>query len=866
LFPGFNPLGEVFRTGQNLALSWRRVISPQIVNEFTAGYSRFNFFFSLNESNKVSGALAAFAQECFGTDSFGNIDSPYCNTPHTQRAVSTIQLIDNLSVTKGSHLFRGGFNIRMYRHNDERGVPGGFNMSPTIVFSRSIRSPYTVQTAPTANCPAPPAPCTFPTVSGGVGGGAGQIESGDDTRLQQTIVELIGIPARVQQVFQADLAGNKYTRNLFVMGTRAKQFNFYVQDEWKIRRNLTVTYGLRWEWNLPAKDCCDRVFVPDRKIDTWSPTSPVTFVKASSWFGRDNASAFAPRVSLAWQPFADGKTVVRAGWGISFDTLSTFQVTAISGKVPGSTLQCNVNVQGAAPAACPGTDIPDNLRLAGVLAAFNPFTLPIPTTTPSLNFSPTPQALGVAPGVGAFDPNLKVPTVHQWNLTIQRELPWGFTVETGYIGRRGMRLFRAYDLNQFKDNPALIQNYILAQRNVFQGCDPDGTVLGSSTVACATAAGTPTILLALFGASGLNSSTTVGELNLSAFGDTLSRIDQQTGTSAITSRINPATGLPFPADYIRPNPQFSDIFYFDSGGSSSYHGLIVNVRRRFERGLTMGFSYTFSKSIDDMSVDPVAATSGGGLSTTNSRTPTNVRNFGLDRSRSDFDNKHVMVANWLYELPFGKGRRWGNNLPGVLDQIVGGWTWTGIVIRQSGEPFTINSGSRTVHNTKQSRAEIRGPMIHPQIQDSLSSSVIGPVVWNVGSRITTASDPNYNCRNVLRPDGSATSTYFCIPGPGESGSGRNSANGIPFWNIDLGILKTFNITERVKLQFRTEFFNVFNHTNFENPRNASTGSPTVTSGLFGQTCCVSAAIASSTTVIAVGEPNRVIQFGFKVQF
>jgi hypothetical protein len=378
-------------------------------------------------------------------------------------------------------------------------------------------------------------------------------------------------------------------------------------------------------------------------------------------------------------------------------------------------------------------------------------------------------------------------------------------------------------------------------------------------------------MAALFGTGAipapLNSSqwrgTNATNVLRNGLGDQSARIDGFTGTGLITLRVNPITGLPFPANYFRPNPQFSDIFYFDSGGSSNYHGGIISVRRRFERGLTMGFGYTLSKSIDDMSVDPVGATSGGRLGTTSSGTPTDVRNFKLDRARSDFDNRHTFTANAIYELPFGKGRRWGSNVHKAVDHVIGRWQIAGIFLYQSGEPFTLNSGSRTVHNTHQSQAEIRGPMIQPRLQQL--ANIQGPSVWEVGSLITANTDPNFNCRNVLQ-GGAATSTYFCIPGPGQTGSGRNIAQGPSFWNLDLGVRKQFLITERVKLNFYADFFNPLNHSNFENPRNASVGSPTITSSVFGQTCCVAASTPSSATVIALGEPNRVIQFGFKIAF
>lgn len=856
IFPGFDPLGEVTRSAQNLAISYRRVLSPTLVNEFTTGYSRFFFTFLLMEANTKSGRLQPppYAQECFGTDSFSLIDTPFCNTPHTQRAVSTIQFVDNLSYVRGAHNIRTGFNIRLYRHNDQRGVPGGFNMSPTIIFSRTVRPP-------TSNT-APGVAAGFPVAPG--------INSTDNNNLLQAIVELVGIPARVQQVFIPTGDFSQYISDLFAAGTRAKQYNFYGQDEWKIRRNLTMTYGLRWEINRPPTDCCDRVFVPDRPVG--GSQGPVTYVRADSWFRRDNWAAFAPRLAFAWDPTSGGKMVVRTGYGLAFDTISTFQVTSIAGKIPGSVLQCIVNIQ--SPPTPPCADIPNDLRLTQLLAMFNPFTLPPPTVSPTSQLSPAPQPLGVAPSVGAFDPNLKIPTVHEWNLTIQRELPWNFVGQVGYVGKRGTRLYRAYDLNQLRtDQPGFLQEFMAAFKNIAI-CKANPTACLNAQAAAGIAAGSRTVdnfanfglpgqvdlplLSRLLGATSLTSANYRGSfatdvLNF-GLGDLAARIDQLAGTSWIVNRG-------FPANYFRPNPQFSEIFWFDSGGSSIYHGMIVQLQRRYEKGLTFGLSYTLSKSIDDMSVDPVAATSGGGLGN-NSRTPTDVRNFRLDRALSDFDNRHVVVINGLYDLPFGRGQRWGSGWNKAVNALLGGWTLSGIYIYQSGEPFTLNSGVRTANATsagKQTRAELRGPMPKARLQSV--PGIQGPVVFNVGDRIVDPADPNYNCRQVL-----GTQSYFCIPAPGQFGMSRNAVPGPGYWNMDMGIIKRLDLTERVNLQFRTEFFNVFNHSNFNNPRNASVGSPTLTSSLFGQTCCITSSVPSSATIIATGEPNRVIQMALKLSF
>src|SRR5262249_33641228 len=398
-----------------------------------------------------------------------------------------------------------------------------------------------------------------------------------------------------------------------------------------------------------------------------------------------------------------------------------------------------------------------------------------PTLTPSGFLAPTNQAFSLAPAVGAFDPNLKNPSVHEWDLTVQRELPGHFVTEIGYVGKRGTHLYRAYDINQINVNQSgLLASFLTAQQNVFNLCRPDG-----SNCPVGVTGVVPTLLMQLTGStfgsstSFINSSTSVNNFKLNSIGNLAQRIDQLSaagGVGAITTRG-------FAANYFRPNPQFGQIFFFDSGGDSYYHGGFVAVRRRFEKGLDLGFTYTLSKSIDDMSVDPVGASTGGGLSTTNSRTPTDVHNFSLDRSRSDFHNPHVIVANMVYELPFGHGKKWGSGWSGWLNEILGGWGTTGIFNWQSGEPYTLYTGNFTTNNTHTSSVLIKGPNDPGNLQ--FVAGTTGPQMYNIGSLITNPADPHYNCRNVL-----GTQTFFCIPPPGQVGSGRNLAQGPGFWNLD----------------------------------------------------------------------------------
>src|SRR5262249_27227638 len=138
---------------------------------------------------------------------------------------------------------------------------------------------------------------------------------------------------------------------------------------------------------------------------------------------------------------------------------------------------------------------------------------------------------------------------------------------------------------------------------------------------------TNTSATSLLAPSFVNTGTTITDLQQNAAGNFAGRVEQTTL-----------------ALKLRPNQQFGTITHIDAGGDSYYHAAQFTLRKRFEKGLLFGLAYTFGKSIDNQSVDPVGAASGGGLSITNSRTPTNIRNWKGERGRSDFDRTHILTG------------------------------------------------------------------------------------------------------------------------------------------------------------------------------------------------------------------------------
>ncbi|MDQ2921873.1 MAG: TonB-dependent receptor, partial [Acidobacteriota bacterium] len=834
LFPGdFPALGEVYRTTKNLAIGYRRVLSPRVVNSLTMGFSRFIFLFSQGEADKRFPNIPPF--------DFSGISEPYNNTPRTFRAVTTPQIVDNLNYVRGNHVFGFGANFRFYRHVDQRGQPGGTNVTPGITFSSSNRSPVACSSTVTTNCFAG-LPVGFQAVSSANPNGRAGLSSTDNSFLLSSINNLLGIPAQITQRYLGNLTDDVFLP--FKTGDKVtlwgekhvlNQYNFYFQDEWKFRPNLTINYGLRWEIN-PAPSSPGFTYLPNGPIvgqpgpatPVVGAAGPVTFVKGKKWFQRDNLGVLGPRLGLAWSPawknhlmrtiFGDpGKSVVRMGYGIAFDPISSFQVTAVAGKVPGlvtfcSSTQTNTGALGTPTTGC--TAAP-NVRLGEGF----PQLLPPPTLKPSTFLTPTLQTYNNAPQMTMFDPQLKLPTVHQWSLSWQRELPMGFVTQVAYIGRRGLRLLRSYDINQINGD-AILPSFLALQQNVNRGCDPSGSncPTGVSPVVV------PFISSGPVAASVVNSSAARTEISQNAVGAFAERIENN------TLLLN-----------LRPNQAFNRITYIDSGGNSYYHALQVTLRRRFATGLGMNLAYTFGKSIDDGSIDPVGATSGGGLSTTTSRAPVDSRNFRLEHARSDFNRTHVLTIGSVWELPVGRGNRFMNVNNGALNQILGGWSINGIYTFMTGEPFSVTSGARTSNNAHVSRALIVDPSIRAQLQELPGQTFAGPVLF-------------------------PSKDAFALPAPGSNGSGRNIFTAPSYWNLDLGFIKMFPLTERVKLQFRTEVFNALNHPNFDNPRDASAGSPSILSPLFAQTCCATVAPPSTQSIIQTGESARVIQFALKLQF
>ncbi len=259
----------------------------------------------------------------------------------------------------------------------------------------------------------------------------------------------------------------------------------------------------------------------------------------------------------------------------------------------------------------------------------------------------------------------------------------------------------------------------------------------------------------------------------------------------------------------------------EAAASSIYHSLQARLSGRVTSDLYVLASYTFSHSIDDAS-DIFGFTGSSGF-------PQNSNDVGAERANSPFDIRHRFTGSFTWDLPFGRGRRFASDVGEGLNRLVGGWQMNGIVTAQSGAPYTVRLGTD---------AALDGNPLNEQRPNDIPGAFVPD--GQGGLRLTVPIEQ-------------------LIPAEGTYGSlGRNTFRGPKFVNFDMSVFKDIQLTESVKLQFRTEFFNLFNHASFALPE-TNLLSPTF--GQFSRTPDV----AAGSPRIATGS-QRVIQFALKVVF
>lgn len=735
-FPGTARLVDTRRSPRNVAINHRWSPTSSLTNEFVVGLNRFTFSFDNPDPEFATNPPVTLNDVTTPTSNL----APVIN----RRALTTFQFVDNLTYVRGAHTIKAGMNLRFGRHIDRRTSVAGLNTQPAANFSTAIN-----------------------TVSVAAFGIPGNINTAFDLPLlQRTINNLLGRVGRVSQAFVS--IGNQYgpPGTVFTADARYPEYDFYVQDTWRLRPNLTIDYGLRWEIR-PAFQEPRRLAVPDQRLVFGAPpTNTARWVNGEAF--SDDLNNFGPSVGVAWDPFKDGKTSIRANYRLAYDRLNTFLASSfLLPTVPGATLGVINDTFGQ------GGGRLRNLPTLAPPAGVSPDTLRQPPA-----FS--------ANAITVFDPNYRTPKVHQWALSIQRDLGWGLVIEANYIGRHGNGLLGGYNANQVK----IFENGFLDAFNTLRPC----AVSGTFTPACNSA------LINQLLANPNGSQTTINNFRSAIVNNSVAglatSLAQQIGANLPARGFSPFFFFDF--------PQYTGgVSVVDNFDFSNYHAAELQLSRRFRDGLSFQISYTLAKSLDTRSFDPTFTVAAAGAVQSASSTPFDLRNRRINYARSDFDRTHALQGNFVYELPFGRGRQYANSLNPVIDQVIGGWMVAGVLRLTSGRPFTVFSGANTLSNAVQSFANCNG-----------CSRSLGSVRQESGTNFYFTADER---------------TRFSIPAPGTLGNtGRNFFNGPGFFQLDLTVAKSFRIIEGVNLQYRLEMQNATNTPSFAFPVT------TVTAGTFGQ--------------------------------
>jgi hypothetical protein len=697
------------------------------------------------------------------------------------------QIKDDFSMTKGNHIIRAGFDYQQVfadTFND-----AGINPSISLGTNSSNSSGILLSELP------------FGT-------------NADVTRATAVYATIVGNLASATATFNV----NSPTSGFVLGATRSRLFKqrdvaLYVQDQWKFRSNITLNFGVRWDFmgvptipnGLAIQPNPTEIFGVSGFGNIFNPNAPagvpttvvnLNFVDGDTGkklYNRD-WNNFAPFAGIAYSPNFEnkflkalfgsvGKSSIRAGFSISY---LRDGFTVISNALGVGTTNPGL-IQTAS-----------NTTPTGVLTAAG-----VPLTTPTFQIpisDRTNHLINPGNGLWAIDENLRTPYVQQWSFGFEREIAPNTAFEIRYQGNHAVKVWRANDFNEIN----IFENGFL---NEFRNAKINLAARGGSSFApgCVGCVALPLLdkfFAGLASSSGYTSSTFISNLNndnVASFASTLAQ-----SNTYRANRENPANGIPFNFFMVNPNASFVRLLSNDS--MSNYHALQIELRRRFSNGFQFQADYTFSKALTD-------APDAQGNNQSDLVSFRTLRNKRLDYRRANFDQTHRFVTNAIYELPFGKGKMFLNGGNPIVNYLVGGWTLGGILSWSTRPPFFISSGRTTFNNFNSGNnpAQLLG-ITFEEFKKNLGIFrrpegiyFINPDLLNITTNATTGAFVS----STLKPG------LLGVSAPGTFGNFPiSSLNGPQFFNLDLSLVKKIRIRERVSLELKTTAINVLNTPSF----------------------------------------------------
>jgi hypothetical protein len=838
-FPGFPNHGGQYSNRFSDSLTLRSTLRPTLVNEARFGMSSGTilFFPDINPGN-FTGALANQGGFSLAI-SLAGITNATARSDSSRRNAPVWQLSDGMTWTHGAHSvsFGGSFTqANMWVQDINRAVPA-------ITFGINTNDPANVMFNSTN------APVNFPGAS-----------NADITRATNIYAVLTGHVTAITASAYLDEKTGKYTYlGDIIQRGRMREWGVFAQDAWRMRPNLTLNYGLRWELQGPftplnsaySRTTVDDLFGVSGPGNLFKPgtltgrqTQLVQFKEGEKAYNTDYKN-FAPTFGFAWSPSLkqgrlkrllgeNGQTVLRGGYSIAYNRNSMSEYSEIFGDNPGSFLTADRNLTIGNLVGGSLGSLPVLLRETNRLGA------------PAFPAAPVYPITGaVTDEADAFDPNLKVPYSQSWTFGIQREITKDMALEVRYVGTRNLRGWTDYNFNAVENNireNGLLNEFKLAQANL-----QANIAAGRGGTFRYFGAGTGTsplpITLAYFSGKvdpNVAANYTSSNFTSTTFVNQLALYNPLPGTYATnlhsdaTRRANAlAAGLP--ANFFLTNPDLrGGVFMRGNGGYTRYDSLVVELRRRMAKGLLMEANYTFAKGFSS--------------SRFSFRAPrVNTLSTVL---------KHAFKANWVYELPFGKNKLLFGDVGGLLDRIIGGWEFNGTTRIQSGN--LLDFGNVTLVGMTREQLQDAYKL---RFDDANKRAYILPqdIIDNTIKAFSTSATSTTGYGASGPPTGryiAPANTTTCLQVvTGDCAPQTLYVTGPMFTRVDLSVVKRVKVTERVNFELRGEFLNAFNHINFQ-----------------GVTCASSAATCGQVTssyrdVNNTQDPGgRLIQIVARVNF
>jgi hypothetical protein len=808
--PGQGPASETDDNTKGIAAGYTWIPTANIVNDLRYGYIRQGY--------QVGGVGVGEYVDIYG------LTQPTAQTRNSFLHVPVNNITDTFNWTKGSHTIAVGGNWR--RITDETGTDANsFGGAST-----------TYEYANQGDLPAPP------NISSGFYSDYWPIAYAD---LMGIIPEVTGV---YNYAITSPTLGTAQAEGTFLnRDYRINEYEYFLQDTWHARPNLTITYGLRHTILQVPYEIHGQEVAPTTDTDAWYKQREIAALQGQIYepelylapagkanhapgFYPKQKTNIAPHFGIVFSP--DPKTSFRASAGIYYDHY-------------GEALAQNFANEGSLGLSAGITNPADQLGFENAPRFTAPNALPdisLPAVSPTISFPYEAPVDGFEIAWG-LDNRLKTPYAESYNLSMQHEFAGGFILEEAYVGRFGRHLIQQLDLAENTDytDPQGGGDYFSNAKILSKAVDaaPFGTTVDYNCP------------------SGCSQKTNGNIQPIPYFENVfpyMKNLDYP-GESATQAVFNNAwaperytngetfslveldyapygfyPGIPAQSRFF--SNQFSSLYADATIGTSSYNALQFTLRHPPSHGLTVDVNYTFSKSLDIGSETERASQEGNTDDAYTNFAIQNTWNPKLNKGVSDFDTHSLISADWVYILPVGRGKQFLAKSNVLVDALLGGWQVAGLARWTSGLPFSLESPAYpSNYNNPAASFNVGNVKVHRNFSNGIYHAFDATTVANVNNGIYFGQ-------------------YIRLPYAGEAGQ-RNNFRGDGYFDIDSSLTKTWRLGSRIRLKFAAEVYNITNSDRFD----------VSLAGLNGR--AASANLGNYTGNLS---EYRRMQFGLRVEF